>query len=386
MNDRYIKLRIPFASKKYIQRSTANDDFKIKGNAYYIFDTITNKYIDEYIEIVESNFRMTDRCMVKPTEYYKNPVVKKFRDNYLDKYSNNSNPESIVNKKYFDLNQDQINELNKLLKKEKVTIRVMYSILSGSNVSGAETNHRATQLICNTNDKFHGCNFANPLKAFASSQKHKKKIDVTNLKVYELRNLVEEISIIKNFSKEFFTYNEHLGFEDTFPEILETEDIENFVKNENENFTFPDKQLSFIEGYKNQTLDNFKEITNKKLKDVLYSYFSSNVRKCIKNKLIPLHHTIVKTNLKQIENAHIISRKLLMKYGRFKEIIDPYNCLRIDKTYHGLFDQGEIEFNNFGEVESKNRTFKYLDIEIINKSKETKKYFEWYLNNLKKNK
>ena len=76
MNDRYIKLRIPFASKKYIQRSTANDDFKIKGNAYYIFDTITSKYIDEYIEIVESNFRMTDRCMVKPTEYYKNPVVK----------------------------------------------------------------------------------------------------------------------------------------------------------------------------------------------------------------------------------------------------------------------------------------------------------------------
>ena len=52
--DRYFKLRIPFATKKYIKKE--NNGLLIRGNAYFIFDLYKKVFIDEYIEIIEGNY------------------------------------------------------------------------------------------------------------------------------------------------------------------------------------------------------------------------------------------------------------------------------------------------------------------------------------------
>ena len=81
-NDRYFKLRIPFATKGHMKQNF--DSIVIKGDAIFVFDTVHNHYIDEYLELEEANFRLTDLNMITPTVYYKNKLVKKFRDQYLD--------------------------------------------------------------------------------------------------------------------------------------------------------------------------------------------------------------------------------------------------------------------------------------------------------------
>lgn len=394
MNNRYVKLRIPFASKAYIWKK--DNGFKIKGNAFYIFDIKTKKYIDEYIQIIESNFRITDKAMIKPTEYYKNKKVRHFRSNFLDILVN-KNPLDIDKEEYFNLNKDSIMQINKYFKNENTTNRTLYSYLSGSNFTGAEQNYKATQMLCIDN-WFFGCNFTNVLNHYKPKKSEKRKIDDTNIKTLTLKDFIEK-DLITNFSNKFFQYNRDFQYIENFPDNIILEENNNQVNYKYEanieiinKFEIKENQKNFIAAYLNKTIDNYNEFENNinKLKQKLRSFYISNIQKCIKDNLIPLHHTINKNNLTQVENAHIISFSSLIKNKKFEDFIkaiDPFNCLRIDSSYHKMFDKNEIRFDKDGyviNVKNNKKLKKYLDIKLINKNLKTKEYFEKYLEESKK--
>lgn len=96
-----IKLKIPFITKKYIKNQKG---LKIKGNAFYIFDLNTMKIVDQYIEIIDGNYRLTDANMLK-TKYYKKFLFKNFRDKYLDNFTR-VNATCIKDSQFVELNKE----------------------------------------------------------------------------------------------------------------------------------------------------------------------------------------------------------------------------------------------------------------------------------------
>ena len=203
-NDRYFKLRIPFGTKGHIKQSF--DSIVIKGDAIFVFDRYHNHYIDEYLEIEKGNFRLTDLKMITPTDYYKkNKWIKEFRDQYLDQWSNHD-PKMIIDKsRHQELTNEQIKIINDFFKKQNKTIKSMFSLLSGANISGAETNPKASPLRCIDND-FFDCNFANPLKEFKAKNKELTKNYPDNLPIYTLMDVWNN-NLINNFKEIFSKYN-----------------------------------------------------------------------------------------------------------------------------------------------------------------------------------
>ena len=386
--EKYIKIKIPFGSKSYIKNK--NDSIVMKANAYYVFDLEKQKVIDEYIEIIRSNFRLTDKDMIKPTAYYKQKDVKNFRDIFLDKYAK-TNPCTITTSRYQELTNNQINEINNYLKQNYTTVRKMFSYLSGSNISGAETNNYASPIRCIDNEYF-DCNFANVFKKYYSDKKDRSKNYPDNIPVYSLSMLINS-KIIKDFENTFYKYNEEFLYQNNeLGEYYNYEYEDKFVDICNEiKFKLKENQELFIEAIINKTIDDYNEYIKDKLrlKRKLRSFYASNVNTYIKEGAIPLHSTIEKYNLKCIENAHIIPLSELVNNISYKNLIDainPYNCLRIDSNTHTLFDKNEIYFNNKGDVILKNNKIiknNYLDLK--NMPTETKKFYEAYLLHLKNN-
>ena len=380
---KYIKLKIPFATKSLIKNK---DGFKMKGCAFYIFDLENQIYVDEYIEIIESNFRITDKAMIKPTEYYKIKKVKFFRDNFLDKYSN-VDPEKINKITYYDLPKSEINKINQYIKSLNTTIRVMFSFFSGSNITGAETKNTSTPMVC-INPNYFGCNFANVMKKYEPNDSNKIKLNWEEIKEITLDDMIAN-NYIKDFSLTFFEYNQDLEYRDKLPDdILSDENIfeSQNILHENNKFKFKENQTLWIESFLNKNLDHYEEfVKNKqKLSQKLHSFYVSNIYYCIKEKIIPNFHTVTKFNLKQICNAHIIPKNELIKKGTkksFEDAINPFNCLRIDQSYHSLWDKHEIEFDIQGNIVQKGKIIKpkYLDMDLINKNPKTLYYFEKYL-------
>ena len=381
--ERYVKLRIPFATKSLIKNKAGH---RMKGVAFYIFDLINQYYVDEYIEIINTNFRLTDKAMIKPTSYYEDNIVRSFRDNFLDKYSN-IDPNTINDMQYIELSKNQIIEVNEYIKKLKTTNRTMFSFFSGSRFTGAETKNTATQMVC-INPNYFGCNFANVINNYKCSKLNKLKKDWDDLRVVELDDMVKN-ELINGFSALFYKYNKDFEYRENLPDnILDEEDIVNYQKIEYKNnvFKFKDNQIMFIESFLNRTLDKYEEYSNNKTKlgQKLHSFYTSNILSCIKQKLIPLHHTIQKNNLSQVTNAHIISKSELIKQGTkksFEDVINPFNCLRIDQSYHKMWDDHIIEFDRNGNILKNGKILKenYLDIDTINNNPKTLDYFEKYL-------
>ena len=390
MKNQFIKLKIPFATKSYIKNKPKK--CYIMGYAYYIFDLDKQIIIDEYLELVKANYRITDIYMIK-TKYYENKKVKNFRKKYLDKYSNIDINKLVYHHNKFEnikfefLSDDQIKEINLYFKNESTTIRRMYSLLSGSNISGAETRAKSSPIRCIDNNYF-DCNFANVLaKYYKKSFKHKEY--PSDLNEYRLDELINSDKV-KNFNENFFEYNEDISYEKypiipTFVnEITYEQTIDNIEK-----YNFNEKQILFIEGFLNKTLDNYEQIvTSSFIKIKLRSYFNANIAKLLKNKFLPLFSTSEPFNLKIIENAHIISFASLLSKSTFESLTDainPYNCLRIDAATHKLIDNDNYYFdkegnllNGKGEIVKQN----YLDIKKI--PYQSRIFFNSYLNTLNK--
>ena len=389
-NDRYFKLRIPFATKGYIKKLP--NSIIIKGDAIFIFDTVYNHYIDSYLELKRANFRLTDMKMIKPTDYYKDKQVKEFRDRYLDPWSN-LNPEMINGKKILqELTAEQIKILNVFFKNQNTTIRNMFSFLSGSNISGAETNPKASPIRCNDSE-FFDCNFANPLKKFKAKNKELTKNYPDNLPIYTLMDVWNN-NLINNFKKIFSKYNpdheilyaehsndliEYHG-DDLINVLKQNKDKHNQNNLDKKTFKRPKKQDLYLDGLNNKTLDNYEKlIANdyKLVKEKLRAFYSANVKFCIANQIIPLKSMTKPEKHYVIESAHIFSFAEAIRKKEYYKAIDPFNCLRLDRNIHALFDRLKIYFDEDGNVcSSVNNEIwisKYIDIE--NMHSKTKEYF-----------
>ncbi len=389
VND-FFKIRIPFVTKGWIS-DRKKDKLKIKGCVFFIFDRKLGMYVDDYIHLEEANYRMTDEAMIKTKGYYgRNKYVRDFRKNFLDKYSNNTHPNKIKNFTHKELNKSEINEVNEYFKKIEKTHKQMFSLLSGSNISGANQNPKASPLVCNDGDYF-GCNFSNALKQYESKSKVKREWN--DIKEYGLKDVLSN-EIIPNFKEVFMQYNKFLDFRENIPEAIVTDDISQYFDDKNisevletiDGFLITERQNDFINLYLNGKLDNQVEFNSNKSKLItkLRSFYTSNIQKGIKSGNISLHHTTIKNNLAQIENAHILQFSKLVNNGTYDSLrmsIDPFNCLRIDSSIHVLWDKNEIGFNSSGDIVMNNAIIKkeYLDMNEIKKNKGTKKYFDIYL-------
>lgn len=380
--DSFIKLKIPCATKSYIKKT--NKKLILLANAYYIWDLKKEKIIDEYLEIIKTNFRLTDQRMIKPTVYYKNQVVKKFREKFLNKYQIIVPQE--VKEAYKDLTQVQIKEVNQYLKSINTTIRTMYSFFNGSNCSGAEQNDKASPIRAIDND-FFDCNFANPLNKYVHKPKHKNYPN--DLKTYSLKEFIDK-KIISGFNEIFYKYNPDFLYQDNVNNSLQDDEInkekEYKIVCENIKFKLKESQKLYIESIVNQTIDNWDEfIKSKKWKTRLRGFFDSNVKDYIRNKYIPYYSSVQKTLV--VESAHIISFSKLtndiLNYKNLELSVNPYNCLRISSDHHSAFDKGKIIFDLEGNVlnkQSKKIIQKhYLDINNI--PFQTIEILKEYLNN-----
>ena len=380
--DRYFKLRIPFATKKYIKKE--NNGLLIRGNAYFIFDLYKKVFIDEYIEIIEGNYRITDYDIIKPTDYYKNKLFRNFRDNFLDMYSNH-NPKEIKTVTHQKLKSNEIIEINKSFKEMHTTVKSMFACLSGSNITGAETNNKASPMRCIDNEYF-DCNFANVIKHYEAKKKDKKKIDDKNIKTYRLFDVINN-ELIDGFDELFFEYNKDFEYRENIDFIYIPEDNQKdyIIVDINNKFKIKEKQKDFLLSIVYKTIDDYETfIQSDRYNKKLRSYFTSNVNDYIRKKLIPLHSTTLMNNLSMYDNAHIIKFSTLidtLKYEDLFDAINPYNCLRIEKNIHKLFDDKNIFFNINGDIINKDK--KILHKEYLNMKNmpiETKKYFIKYLN------
>lgn len=366
MNNRYIKLKIPFASKGEIL--SKDKSLKMLANAYYIFDIKEQILIDEYIEILKTNYRVTDLKMIK-TSHFKNKHVKEFRELFLNDF-NNSN--EII---YNELSNNKIVKINTFLREQKITIRSMYSLFSGSNPSGAETKSKSSQLRCIDNE-FFDCNFANVVKKYATKGiKFKNKIYDKNMKTYTLTKMINS-NILYNFRDLFYEYNKDLEFSLclNLDDFIFNEKNDYKINNINNNeFEPKENQSLFLYSSINQNISKYVNFELSSINNKLRSYYASNVNQYIKERKIPLLSTTTKYDLSLVENAHIIPFSTLVKiktYDSLKDAINPYNCLRINSDIHKLFDKNIIKFDLKGNLldrHNKIQKSSYLKVDIFPK-------------------
>lgn len=361
-----IKLKIPFATIGWIKQSNKLTEQYTKGYVYYIFDLSINRYISDYIQLEESNFRKTDSELVK-TAYYKKHIVKNFRNNYLDKFTNNYND---GNRQM--LTTEEITIINNEFLTLNTTSKTMFSLLSGSNISGAKTNPNSTPLKC-LEPEYYGYNFSNPLKEYSVLDKYKTtKYNSIPLKEYSLSeafktNIIPDLEIVwnkyNNFSFKYKTKNPI-------------------------SFNVPEDQEVKIYGIINKTLvyknkNNTKQHYNR----VLRTLYESNVRYFLKSGWLPYNSTIFDYDNVVIQSCHIIPFAELVnsnEYSKLLEAIDPFNCLRLDANTHIRYDKHHIYFDENGmlvDVKHNNEKIKFLNLETLpNKSIE---YIKKYCNNFK---
>lgn len=385
--NRFIKIKVPFATKSYIKK--INKNIIMKGLAYYIFDLCLpypNQMIDEYIQIEKTNFRPTDYNMLE-TNYYQKKDIKRYRGTILDKICVNFE-NKISNICYPQLNKKEIKKINEIFKhKWKTTIRTMYSLLSGSNPSGAETNNKASPIRC-IDCEFFNCNFANVFKTYEAKKNHKTKIAIDeDIKEYTLKDIINS-NIIKNFKNIFLEYNPNHEINKTFnyDEFLNNfkdESYENNISKQLDKWKNKESHDLFIHSIINKTIYNYKKDKDfyRNIKIKLRSYYQANINYCLKNNLLPYCSSIQKIDLNFVENAHILSfSELLNKntYQSLSDAINPFNCLRIDKLTHTQFDKNIISFDKYGnKIGLNGEIIPWL--EMKNMPEISKNFFERYL-------
>ncbi|MGL5521692.1 MAG: MAG4270 family putative restriction endonuclease [Metamycoplasmataceae bacterium] len=366
------KLVIPFGTKSYLKNK---DGLVMRGEAIYIFND-KNKIIDEYLILKESNFRLTDKEMIKPTDYYKEKTVKEFRDKFLDKFSN-KNPEQIIKAEYQFLTIKQIFEVNQYFLNLETTVRRMFSLLSGSNISGAKSNQKASPMRC-INIEYFDCNFANVLGDWDCE---KNKNYDKNIPEYNLKQFIDE-NIVPGFKEKFYEINDIKK---------EEEELSKSIK-EHKKFIFNENQEDFIISVINKRIEEYDQHNSNnidKIKAKLRSFYTANINACIQNNILPYDILKEKRYCKNFENAHIISFEKLIKNNderSLKDAISPFNCLRIYPDEHTAFDKKQIFFDMEGKIIDWQKgnvvNNNYLDMNKI--PKQTKEFLNRFLkeNNL----
>ncbi len=154
---------VDFVTKGYLDKRN-NNNLKIKGKAFYLYDENLIIY-KQFIQIESANFRPTD-CEMSKTKYYnrkstmiRREILEKIQEEKgFDKFKISKNEKIKI-----DIDNTYIDSINQqLLQQYKVKSSI--DIFSGSNSSGAESNHKATNVITYYSDyDYTSLNFTNPL-------------------------------------------------------------------------------------------------------------------------------------------------------------------------------------------------------------------------------
>ncbi|MDE6429225.1 MAG: hypothetical protein K2K18_01795, partial [Malacoplasma sp.] len=156
-----------------------------------MYDEKTLIIYKQFIQIESANFRPTDIDMLK-TDYYKkgkkdNLAIRyKILEPYQESLGYFKNEISKDNKKRINIPNDLIKKINnELLKLHKVKSSI--DIFAGSNSSGAELNHRASNIVTfyEDNESRSFYNFSNPLNR-KEVYKGDKTIEINSIKEIEL--------------------------------------------------------------------------------------------------------------------------------------------------------------------------------------------------------
>lgn len=155
-------IKFEFISKKEKNKTNNNKGIKAKGTCYFVINN-EGFIISEIIQISKSEYRRTDSDMIKTKGYWngknKGPNVQKFRNKFL--------PENEIDSlnKYSAraiLSEISIEKINKEFLKINQTALTALSLLSGSNITGSETNRANTPFYYDgSNDNYKNYNFFN---------------------------------------------------------------------------------------------------------------------------------------------------------------------------------------------------------------------------------
>ncbi|MGL5617714.1 MAG: MAG4270 family putative restriction endonuclease [Metamycoplasmataceae bacterium] len=340
-------IRIPFATKGAIKR--IDNKLRMTGFANYVYDFKNNKVIHEYLELENANYRLTDANMVKPTKYYEKHRAKNFRDNIFDPITKH-NPMDILGKpKYSDLTKAEILLINDYLKLELTTVKEQFSYLSGSNISGAKTNSKASPLV-SMEEGYVDCNFSNPMKELWGKQTKDYKIN----RIISLKDLINNNESFKEIFEKYnvWYFNDKSIDIEEYVNDLKIDDF--YDKNNLNNWVYPKNLNKKIKLYIDSHLNGFiKNNDFKTHKRTLRNLFCSGVKRELDKKNIPFCATKEKLHSAIIENAHIINFAKLVDLNTKESLlkaISPYNVLRIDSNHHKLFDRNLITFDMHGNI------------------------------------
>lgn len=358
-------IKIPFSTKG--ERNKKENKLKIVGYANYVYDFEKGEVIHEYLELTKANYRLTDKRITKPTDYYKQEAPRRFRDNILDPITNHIS-EDITEITFNNLNQQELKKINKYLKLESTTVKNQFAYFQGSNISGAVLNPKASPLVCMEQEYF-DCNFSNPMKKIWGKQ----CLSYNILKIISLVDLISDNKIFCEYFKESnaWYFNDRL--------VNHLEDISNYIKGENKNnidsWVYPVDLDEKIANYLDNYMDNIWEKNNLNAhKQILRSFYSSGIKKELNNGTIPFCASNLKFDSVVIENAHIVSFARLVNLNTKESIlkaISPFNVLRINSDNHKLFDSNKITFDPNGNLIKGNEVLHESFLNIQRLPKET---------------
>lgn len=378
-------IKFKFCSRKSIYGKSNGQGVELSGWAYYIID---NKgiIIAQIPQIIKGEYRVTDSDMIATRGYWRKRNIKEFREKFLFESEPNKYTKKSPRKQ---LTKNQIKEINIEFLKNKFSFLTALSLLSGSNITGCDTDKLRQPYFYVGEDIEDEWNLFNPINCFKSIRKNKKiEIDITKSDKYitlkEYFNLFENIEIHKNKynpKKLFINWN-HLRkiMTEASNEVInsinfEIQDTKTIIKKTK--FSLDD-YLEDGEEKLRLYLNNEFNSDYSKLKNFVRSRFSIACNLAIeKNLLSP--SSFEDDNPIICENAHIIPvQYLLQNRTDIKSLLDaisPYNCLRLSPNLHTLYDKNLITFTPDGRIEGKISIGELISKDIQNHNLR-KKYIE----------
>ncbi len=346
----YKLLEIPFVSKKKyaeILGLKSKSKYSFEGVAYYLID-ITNGYniAWERAELLESEYRPTDKKMEKPTDYYTNILKKGF------------DRKNILNGKEGEIstaNSDQLMKINTFSFNKLNTVLNIEGIVSGSNPSGAEKTKTASPILIkpekNNNDYIRFVN------AFKQIRKHNKIINnwllMTFCKFQEIKDTFSRISLsdlisnnkkLKNWIR---IINDDINDADEDDVVAYINDVTNQYTKENLEYTLALYEKNLIE--KDKAISKLRRQFRINL---ISEANSNNYPEYLGNDMI---------NFTDAEAAHIIDVNIIKKEENGYElslIADPNNGLLLEPSMHKLFDDRKLTFDKDGNLLALNDEYK----------------------------
>ncbi|MDE5767155.1 MAG: HNH endonuclease [Malacoplasma sp.] len=379
-----------------------------------MYDEKTLMIYKQFIQIESANFRPTDIDMLK-TDYYKkrknNLTIRyKILEPYQELQGFFINKVSKNAKKRIPIPNNLIDEINKeLIKLHKVKSSI--DIFTGSNSSGAELNHKASNIVTFYEDdesrSFY--NFSNPLnrKEIFKSDKNIKINSVDEIELIEFSKYLE----LNPKANELYCYYNSLEMilNNFYSPISNLDGYQNFNGKNKEitdkHFKLIDEEKKFYKNTKDLSRSDFiYERVKQSIKEYTENLNDDSTNKDRENKLINklrnAQRLLVKEEIRDLiknnpdfpenyffnclndsfinyECAHIIPvNESRTSNKRLEEIADNNNCLLLSPNFHSQYDKNIINFDSNGICYIKGIKENKLNIKKEWLNEKRKKYLE----------